>query len=117
MFDSSLISTGRLSYLYRLPLYYEIKVASVVLMWHPRVKGALYLFDTHLKPLFSSHEAQIDRTLSESKTKALDMIDLQIKRAKHQLSGLTGSSSSNILDSMQRFVNSSPSTNEARKKE
>jgi hypothetical protein len=80
-------------------------VAFVVIMWHPRVKGALYLFDVHLKPLFSAHEAQIDRTLSESKTKALDLMDSQLKRAKNQLAGLTGSSSTSILDSMQKFVN------------
>lgn len=80
-------------------------------MWHPRVKGALYIFDTYVKTLFAAHEAQIDRTLSESKTRALDMMDTQLKRAKQQLAGLTGSSSSTILDSMQRFASGNQNSN------
>ena len=54
------------------PLYYEAKLAFVVYLWHPRTRGAMFVYDSMLAPRIAQHEEVIDRTLSEAKAKAGD---------------------------------------------
>lgn len=55
-----------------LPLYYDAKVAFVVMLWHPKVRGASFLYAQYLEPLLRSHEHSIDRNIGETRTWALD---------------------------------------------
>lgn len=64
----------------RLPLYYEMKVVFVILLWHPKTKLAAYLFDQHLKPMLSTHEASIDKRLGLAKAKSFDYVNNQFRR-------------------------------------
>ncbi|KAJ7556531.1 hypothetical protein O6H91_05G087700 [Diphasiastrum complanatum] len=56
-----------------LPLYYEAKIAFVLYLWHPNMKGAPYIYGTFVKPYLTTHEREIDRTLNELKTRTGDM--------------------------------------------
>lgn len=56
-----------------LPLYSEVKVAFLVYLWHPKTKGAMYVYSTFLKPLVSKHEMDIDRNLMFLRRQALQM--------------------------------------------
>ena len=76
--SSNYVSSHLLSF--RLPLYYEAKVVFVILLWHPKVKLAAYLFDQHLRPMLRTHEANIDRSLGSAKTRALDYVSGQYQR-------------------------------------
>lgn len=49
-------------------------------MWHPKVKGAAYIFSHYLQPLLRSHEANIDRSLGSAKTRAVDYVSGQFQR-------------------------------------
>ncbi|GAX82422.1 hypothetical protein CEUSTIGMA_g9850.t1 [Chlamydomonas eustigma] len=93
------------SLVFWLPLYYEAKVATVVMLWHPRVKGAEYLFSNYLSPMLRAHEAAIDRGLVDSKTRALDYINSQIQRVKD-----LASTSSSTFDVVKSFTEQTPAT-------
>lgn len=66
-----------------LPLYYDAKVALVVMLWHPKVRGAAFLYSQYLKPLLCRYEASIDQSLVEAKTHALDYVSGHLQRAKN----------------------------------
>ncbi|XP_031504254.1 putative HVA22-like protein g isoform X1 [Nymphaea colorata] len=53
-----------------LPMYDEFKLAFFVYLWHPKTKGASYVYDTILLPYIISHEWDIDHNVLELKTKA-----------------------------------------------
>ncbi|KAK9831985.1 hypothetical protein WJX81_006350 [Elliptochloris bilobata] len=54
------------------PLYYEGKVLFVLWLWHPKTRGAEYLYQHTVQPLLSKHEATIDRHLAEMRTTVAD---------------------------------------------
>jgi receptor expression-enhancing protein 1/2/3/4 len=58
----------------RLPLYYELKLAYIVALWHPQTKFALTVYGKVLLPFLQHHEPQIDRSFLELKTKAMDHV-------------------------------------------
>lgn len=60
--------------------YYEAKLVLVLFLWHPKTKGALYLFERFLHPLLRSHEARIDSGLEESKAWLADSFTRQVNR-------------------------------------
>ena len=49
-------------------------------MWHPKVKGAAYVFDHYLQPMLRSHEANIDRSLGSAKTRTVDYVSGHFQR-------------------------------------
>ena len=49
----------------RIPLYYEAKVLTVLFLWHPKSRGALYLYDTMFKPWLDSNQRTIDEKITE----------------------------------------------------
>ncbi|KGN43220.1 putative HVA22-like protein g isoform X2 [Cucumis sativus] len=59
-----------------LPLYNEAKLAFFIYLWHPKTKGATYMFDVVLQPFISKHEAKIDRCLVELRLKTADIAAL-----------------------------------------
>ena len=63
-----------------LPMYSEAKLVFCIYLWYPKTKGTKYVYDTFFKPYISKHEAEIDRTLSELKTRAGDSATLYISR-------------------------------------
>ncbi|CAI9301975.1 unnamed protein product [Lactuca saligna] len=63
-----------------LPMYSEAKLVFCVYLWYPKTKGTKYVYDTFLKPYITKHEAEIDRTLSELKTRAGDSASLYLSR-------------------------------------
>nr|KAJ0184757.1 hypothetical protein LSAT_V11C900473810 [Lactuca sativa] len=65
---------------YWLPMYSEAKLVFCVYLWYPKTKGTKYVYDTFLKPYITKHEAEIDRTLSELKTRAGDSASLYLSR-------------------------------------
>lgn len=58
----------------RMPLYYEAKLLFVVWLWHPRSKGAVYLYQHSLQPLLLVHEQTIDRKIEEFKAMGGDFV-------------------------------------------
>jgi TB2/DP1, HVA22 family len=58
----------------RMPLYYEAKLLFVVWLWHPRSKGAVYLYQHSLQPLLLAHEQTIDRKIEEFKAMGGDFV-------------------------------------------
>lgn len=64
----------------RLPLYYEAKLAFIVLCWHPRAKLAVYLFERGLQPLLQANEARIDSFVENNKARAADLVASQVGR-------------------------------------
>ncbi|KAI3757235.1 hypothetical protein L6452_04769 [Arctium lappa] len=63
-----------------LPMYSEAKLVFCIYLWYPKTKGTKYIYDCFFKPYISRHEAEIDRTLSELKTRAGDSASLYIQR-------------------------------------
>ncbi|XP_076955001.1 HVA22-like protein i [Bidens hawaiensis] len=63
-----------------LPLYSEAKLAICVYLWYPKTTGATYLYGTFVKPYLSKHESEIDRTISQLKTRAGDSASLYFQR-------------------------------------
>lgn len=61
-------------------MYYEAKLAFVVLCWHPRTQGAVYIFDTVVQPLLRTHEARIDQVVEEAKLRVVDSFSSQLNR-------------------------------------
>lgn len=43
-------------FLFWLPMYYEAKVALVICLWHPKTKGALFVYDSFLLPFLQVGE-------------------------------------------------------------
>lgn len=66
--------------LFWLPLYYEVKLLFVVFLWHPKTKGAVYLFDRFMQPLLRTHEARIDASIEETKARLADSVNRQVNR-------------------------------------
>jgi receptor expression-enhancing protein 1/2/3/4 len=66
--------------LFRLPFYYEAKVAFVVYLWHPRTQGALYLYTNVISPVLRKHEGLIDRKLAEGSSRFGDLFSSGMKR-------------------------------------
>ena len=56
--------------LFWLPLYYEAKVAFSVALWHPRTRGATYLYESFVQPTLLRYEYDIDRRLEAVVSKA-----------------------------------------------
>ena len=56
------------------PLYYEAKIAFVVYLWHPRTRGAAFVYESMLAPRIAAHEENIDRALSEAQARAGDAL-------------------------------------------
>ncbi|CAN6465800.1 unnamed protein product [Victoria cruziana] len=62
-----------------LPMYYEFKLAFFVYLWHPKTKGAFYVYDTILLPYILSHEWDIDHSVLEFQTKAGHFVVLYLQ--------------------------------------
>lgn len=58
--------------LFWVPLYYEAKVALVVFLWHPRINGATYVYESTLQPFLAEHEPVIDKRIEEAKNRVQD---------------------------------------------
>ncbi|KAL3634233.1 hypothetical protein CASFOL_021287 [Castilleja foliolosa] len=43
-----------------LPLYDEVKVALVLYIWHPKIRGSRHIYGSFLKPYMVKHEMDID---------------------------------------------------------
>eukprot|EP00884_Botryococcus_braunii_P018980 jgi/Botrbrau1/5766/Bobra.0134s0034.1 len=65
--------------LFWVPFYYEVKVALVVYLWHPKTAGAVYLYSHLLEPFLSKHEAIIDKTLKDGQTHVVDFVQKHSK--------------------------------------
>ncbi|KAI3762107.1 hypothetical protein L1987_52530 [Smallanthus sonchifolius] len=63
-----------------LPMYSEIKLVICVYLWYPKTQGTKYIYGSFLKPFISKHEPEIDRSLSELKTRAGDSATLYFQR-------------------------------------
>ncbi|XP_076894379.1 HVA22-like protein i [Bidens hawaiensis] len=63
-----------------LPMYSETKLVICVYLWYPKTQGTKYIYESFLKPFISKHEPEIDRTLSEFKTRAGDSASLYFQR-------------------------------------
>ncbi|KAI7726334.1 hypothetical protein M8C21_000703 [Ambrosia artemisiifolia] len=63
-----------------LPMYSETKLVICVYLWYPKTQGTKYIYNSFLKPYISKHEQEIDRTLSELKTRAGDSASLYFQR-------------------------------------
>ncbi|KAG0488328.1 hypothetical protein HPP92_006896 [Vanilla planifolia] len=55
-----------------LPMYGEVKLAFFVYLWHPKIKGTTYIYETYLQSYMSRHEREIDHNLLELRTNAAD---------------------------------------------
>jgi hypothetical protein len=62
------------------PFYYEVKVALVIYLWHPKTRGAVLFYDNVLEPFLAKHEGQIDKTLSEASGHAVEFTSKHFKR-------------------------------------
>nr|VDD02180.1 unnamed protein product [Brassica rapa] len=64
-----------------LPMYSEAKLAFFIYLWFPKTKGTTYVYDSFFKPYVSKHENEIDRSLTEVKTRAGDMAMIYLQKA------------------------------------
>lgn len=64
-----------------LPMYGEAKLAFFIYLWYPKTKGTSYVYDAFFKPYVAQHEPEIDRNLSELRTRAGDMVVSYWQRA------------------------------------
>ncbi|KAK9063909.1 hypothetical protein SSX86_017781 [Deinandra increscens subsp. villosa] len=63
------------------PMYSEAKLAFYIYLWYPKTMGTTYVYNSFFQPYISKHETEIDRNLSELRTKAGDMTVLYWQRA------------------------------------
>ncbi|XP_062098294.1 HVA22-like protein i [Humulus lupulus] len=63
------------------PMYSEVKLLFFIYLWHPRMKGTTYVYDSFFKPYLAKHENEIDRNLLELRTRAGDIAVLYWQRA------------------------------------
>ncbi|XP_073135241.1 putative HVA22-like protein g [Henckelia pumila] len=63
------------------PMYGEVKLAFFIYLWYPKTKGTTYVYESFFRPYIAKHETEIDRNLSELRTRAGDMIILYWKIA------------------------------------
>ena len=66
--------------IHRLPLYYELKLAYIVALWHPQTKFALTVYDKVIAPFLASHEPQIERSFEEFKAKSVDHLGVGLQQ-------------------------------------
>nr|GEZ93622.1 putative HVA22-like protein g [Tanacetum cinerariifolium] len=59
----------------------SLKLVLYVYLWHPKTMGTKSIYQSFMKPYLSKHEAEIDRTLMELKTRAGDSATLYCSRA------------------------------------
>ncbi|KAF8403352.1 hypothetical protein HHK36_011454 [Tetracentron sinense] len=57
-----------------LPMYGEMKLAFVIYLWHPKTKGASYVYQTFLRPYIAEHETDIDRKFLELRARVWDLV-------------------------------------------
>ncbi|KAG6537040.1 hypothetical protein ZIOFF_002118 [Zingiber officinale] len=55
-----------------LPFYYGAKLGAFLYLWHPRTKGATFVYETFLVPFIAEHEFEIDPSLFEFRARAAD---------------------------------------------
>mmetsp|Transcript_1769 Transcript_1769/g.4464 ORF Transcript_1769/g.4464 Transcript_1769/m.4464 type:complete len:160 (+) Transcript_1769:85-564(+) len=82
-----------------LPLYHESKLLCLVLMWHPRVNGAQYVFGHIVQPLLSRHESVIDSTLDEAQARLTGALFGHLNTITSQVMSWTGL----LLEHMRAF--------------
>lgn len=63
------------------PMYCEVKLLFFIYLWHPRMKGTTYVYDSFFRPYLAKHENDIDRNLVELRTRAGDIAVLYWQRA------------------------------------
>ncbi|KAF4358341.1 hypothetical protein CsatB_008842 [Cannabis sativa] len=63
------------------PMYSEVKLLFFIYLWHPRMKGTSYVYDSFFRPYLAKHENEIDRNLLELRTRAGDIVVLYWQRA------------------------------------
>ncbi|XWS25894.1 hypothetical protein CRYUN_Cryun27aG0106700 [Craigia yunnanensis] len=63
------------------PMYSEAKLAFFIYLWYPKTRGTSYVYDSFFRPYVAKHENEIDRNLSELRTRAGDMVVLYWQRA------------------------------------
>ncbi|KAK6126436.1 hypothetical protein DH2020_039824 [Rehmannia glutinosa] len=56
-----------------LPMYRGMKLALLIYLWHPNIKGSDYVYETLLRPYFAQYEKDIDRSIFEYKERALNL--------------------------------------------
>lgn len=64
------------------PMYCEVKLLFFIYLWHPRMKGTTYVYDSFFRPYLAKHENDIDRNLLELRTRAGDIAVLLAKSCK-----------------------------------
>ncbi|GAB2293871.1 hypothetical protein Dimus_028082 [Dionaea muscipula] len=63
------------------PMYTEAKLAFCVHLWHPTTMGTTYVYNSFLRPYITKHETEIDRNMSELRTRAADIAALYWQKA------------------------------------
>merc|ERR1711904_523983 len=87
-------------FLFWVPLYYESKLALVVFLWHPRVNGATYVYESTLQPWLAQHEPFIDSKMEEAKNRVQDFTS----RYFQQFSNYVQSRSGEIVSYLQQQI-------------
>lgn len=64
-----------------LPMYSEGKLALYIFLWHPKLRGTNYVYDTFFKPYLTKYESEIDRNLHELRVRALDIMLMYWQKA------------------------------------
>ncbi|KAF5832246.1 TB2/DP1, HVA22 family-domain-containing protein [Dunaliella salina] len=82
-----------------LPLYHESKLICLVLMWHPRINGAQYVYSHFVQPLLSKHESMIDSTLAEAQARIAGTLFGHLNQVTSQIMSHGGL----ILEHMRAF--------------
>ncbi|RRT80171.1 hypothetical protein B296_00007962, partial [Ensete ventricosum] len=68
------------SFISWLPMYGEAKLAFFVYLWYPKTKGTTYVYETFFRPYVAKHENDIDRNLLELRTRAGDIVVLNLQK-------------------------------------
>ncbi|KAJ9554953.1 hypothetical protein OSB04_009567 [Centaurea solstitialis] len=63
------------------PMYSEAKLAFYIYLWYPIRKGTTYVYDSFFRPYISKHGTDIDRNLTELRTREGDIIVSYWQRA------------------------------------
>jgi len=77
-------------FLFWVPLYYEAKLALVIFLWHPRVNGATYVYESTLRPWLAQNEPFIDSKMEQAKNRVQDFTSRYFKQLTSYLQSRYG---------------------------
>ncbi|KAJ7057157.1 TB2/DP1, HVA22 family-domain-containing protein [Mycena amicta] len=75
-----------------IPLYYPLKTLFLLYLALPQTRGATFIYNVHLRPLFATHEADIDSALAQLRVFVYNFLQTQLRALWAHVSAAAGQS-------------------------